>query len=1253
MKKVLTAVRRFCVPGALLWAIAAPGMSVNCVAAPVLPTDGLVIQLDAGTLTGFNDGDEISSWASSVGTGTFTNISDTSKPQYYSSVANLGGQAALYFDADCLKSSGTFGISGANGRTVIAVWADAVNTGANYQHVIHMGNNATDQAYGISVNRKDNTNAVGNHSWGNGANAALKATSAGNTAAFTYTGGKDYFIVNGEYGGAWSRNLNTATNTTLIGSRLDPGASSTEGIKGYVAEVLVYDRPLTGAEMLAVNSYINNKYSLGMTTGIDMDLTGAQISLDFENGNTVTGGQYVGLLTEGENTSLRILESVTKSVNNYAYLSGTNSATGTISGTYDLRFTNSAADGVSFILAGDAVDVTNNYGDAPVGETPSFAGSFGVGYTIYQKNQVALYWDGKQIGTINTTDGNAANPQYDLKSGNWFTTQFQIDYRTGGYGADVDLVLYDTATGGIFGTWSGYVDGLTPGNSQLLLRGRNGGQTTNADFDNIQIKYEDAAPLVTQTWLTDKSGNLNDGANWETGTALPENAVGHITGGTQTIGGFNLLNSSVLIHSGGTTTVSSGLNVGGGSDLNITGGTMTANTTIRIGSDSVADSYIPGSGRAILSVDGGTLNANGYLSIGFSADGVLNLKNGSIVKTGGNAVILGDRDNAQAVYNQFGGTFSSASPILIGNKAGTQAEMNISGGTFTNANTISVGIAAGTADASLNFTGGTAVTKGITVHKGGKLTVGSGVKLTVNSDTTLAHTGLENRFVIGHSTNDPGNKVVISEGATFTSNKTIALGLNAGSYGELVVNGTMNHTVDHFLIGFRGEGKVTVSGKNASVTTKNTILGDNAGGNCVGTLEILDGAKFNASRLSVGDKNTATGTLKIENSTASIGGDIIIGNSGNGTAAITNSTLTGTGTYVVGGAANSGKTAKIVMDASTATITKDVNVGNNGVGHMELLNGSAITTNGSFMVANNAGGAGSTLLIEDSTINVKGAHLLFARNGSSTVTMRGDSVINYSGTGVCGIGEFGDNGVFNMEGGTFNVNSIPKSYDGYALMRTSVQNQSGGTMNIGKKDLAVNLQLKASSQYNLSGGTLNVTGTMNKDSGAKFTMTNDAVLSANNVAFDFAQDGGIVSPGINWDGSDFAIGTTTFQNGYTLNDGGTIRLEVDAENAQADKIIVDGAAVLNGGVIDLVYDPDLLTNGMAFEMLQFNGGVQGLDKIELTLPEDDNYLWNVSWTDTGIVTFSVDGNAVPEPAAWVLLLAGLGLGSCTLRNRKK
>ncbi len=1252
MKKVLNAVWRFCVPGALLWAIAAPGMPVNCVAAPVLPTDGLVIQLDAGTLTGFNDGDEISSWISSVGGTAFNTHSDTSKPQYYSSVANLGGQAALYFDTDCLEASGTFGITGADGRTVIAVWADAVNTGANYQHILHMGKNTTDQAYGISVNRKDNTNAVGNHSWGNGANAALKATSAGNTAAFTYDGKKDNFIVNGEYAGNWSRTLNTAANTTLIGSRLNPGESSTEGIKGYVAEVLIYDRPLTGAEMLAVNSYINSKYSLGMATGIDMDLTGAQISLDFENGDPMTGGQYVGLLTEGENTSLRILESTKSSASNYAYLSGTNSATGTISGTYDLRFTNSAADGVSFILAGDAVDVTNNYEDTPAGETPFFAGSFGVGYTVYSKNQVALYWDGKQIGTINTTDGNAANPQYNLKGGNWFTTQFQIDYTTGGYGANVDLVLYDTATGGIFGTWSGYVDGMTPGNSQLLLRGRNGGQTTNADFDNIQVKYENFT-AETQTWLTDKSGNLNDGVNWETGTALPENALGYITGGTQTIGGFNLLNGSDLVHSGGTTTVSSVLNVGGGSDLNITGGTMTANTAIRIGSDSVADGYIPGSGRAIVTVDGGTLDAKGYLSIGFSADGVLNLKNGSIVKTGENAMILGDCDNAQAVYNQFGGTFSSASPILIGNKPGNQAEMNISGGEFTNANTISVGIAAGTADAALNFTGGTAVTKGITVHKGGKLTVGSGVKLTVNSDTTLAHSGLENRFVIGFNTNDAGNKVVISEGATFTSNKTIAIGFNAGSYGELVVNGTMNHTVDHFLIGFRGEGKVTVSGKNASVTTKNTILGDNTGGNCVGTLEILDGAKFNASRLSVGDKNTATGTLKIENSTASIGGDIIIGNSGNGTAAITNSTLTGTGTYVVGGAANSGKTAKIVMDASTATISKDINVGNNGVGHMELLNGTTVTTNGCLMVANNAGGSGSTLLIEDSTVNVKGAHLIFARNGSSTVTMRGDSVINFNGTGVCGIGEFGDNGVFNMEGGTYNVNSNPKSYDGYTLGRSSIQNQSGGTMNVGTKDLAVNLKINGTSQYNLSGGILNVSGTMSKESGAKFTMTNDAVLSANNVAFDFVQDAGIVSPGINWDGSDFAIGTTTFQNGYTLNDGGMIQLEVDAENGLADKLIVDGAAVLNGGVIDLVYDPDLLANGMAFEMLQFNGGVQGLDKIELNLPEDDDYFWNVSWTDAGLVTFSVDGSAVPEPSTWVLLLAGLGLGGYTLRNRKK
>jgi len=241
-------------------------------------TDGLRLWLDAddaGTLwkdTGGSvpvtaAGDLVARWDDRSGNGfDVTQATASRQPAYRPAVVKMNSRGALYFDADVLGRANDVGISGNADRTLFTVWANAVNHGANYQHTFHHGQNGSGMAYGHSVYRGGN-GRVGNHYWSGGFDTTVAGSAQPAIAASTWDGdggtganGRDSWWVNGTSAGYLDRPaLNTGAAQLLLGSRVQP---QTEGIRGDVAEVLLYDRVLSSEELETVGGYLSTKYGI-------------------------------------------------------------------------------------------------------------------------------------------------------------------------------------------------------------------------------------------------------------------------------------------------------------------------------------------------------------------------------------------------------------------------------------------------------------------------------------------------------------------------------------------------------------------------------------------------------------------------------------------------------------------------------------------------------------------------------------------------------------------------------------------------------------------------------------------------------------------------------------------------------------------------------------------------------------------------------------------------------------------------------
>jgi hypothetical protein len=232
-------------------------------------SDATTLYQDAGGTTPAADGTPVALWKDKSGNGYDVSQGDAGQQAEYDVSTNpLNGQATVYFENDVLGRANDIGITGNVDRTVITVWHNATANGQNYQHTFHQGNAGTRQAYGHSVART-NDGRIGNHYWADGFDStADSGTSQANIAISTWDGdggapgsGLDSWYVNGVFAGTYeiAGGLNTGANDLLLGSRLNP---QTEGIRGNIAEVLVFDKVLTADEINNIGGHLRSKWGI-------------------------------------------------------------------------------------------------------------------------------------------------------------------------------------------------------------------------------------------------------------------------------------------------------------------------------------------------------------------------------------------------------------------------------------------------------------------------------------------------------------------------------------------------------------------------------------------------------------------------------------------------------------------------------------------------------------------------------------------------------------------------------------------------------------------------------------------------------------------------------------------------------------------------------------------------------------------------------------------------------------------------------
>lgn len=163
---------------------------------------------------------------------------------------------------------------------------------------------------------------------------------------------------------------------------------------------------------------------------------------------------------------------------------------------------------------------------------------------------------------------------------------------------------------------------------------------------------------------------------------------------------------------------------------------------------------------------------------------------------------------------------------------------------------------------------------------------------------------------------------------------------------------------------------------------------------------------------------------------------------------------------------------------------------------------------------------------------------------------------------------------------------------------------------------------------------------------------------------------GVLAPGsvgvVNFDGTsatDVPIGKLTFSKGLTLESGSILSFDV-ASKTSYDQVVLSGTANelnLDGVTVDLNFmegfDANDLTPGTTFNLLS-GAEITGSEGLKLNYDRDfisKAYVGAIlEFSQTGgqmQVQAAYDRNMVPEPASWLLLVLGVGLGVCRFRRR--
>jgi autotransporter-associated beta strand protein len=368
-------------------------------------------------------------------------------------------------------------------------------------------------------------------------------------------------------------------------------------------------------------------------------------------------------------------------------------------------------------------------------------------------------------------------------------------------------------------------------------------------------------------------------------------------------------------------------------------------------------------------------------------------------------------------------------------------------------------------------------------------------------------------------------KVSLGGAATYTGDTTVSSG------------STLQLGADNALPNVAGGGNVTDSGVLDMNGHTGTVNGLNGNG-------VLDNTAVGAATLTVGNNNTnssfsgkiqntggalalvktGTGTLTLSTSNTYSGGTtiangIVVPGNGSvfGTGPITNSgtaypvtTMTITNPLVLNGGflRVGGGTTTVIWSGPVSVTNGFVMAGDNN-GNVNNVSGSIDIGTGGIYLTNNTGNGQAQAVLGDilsGTISGSGGITYYCNGGNSRLTVQGANTYS-GGTIVNGTG----NGKLNVYGGlnpfstgtvTLNAGAVIEAYPGNVTI-TNALNLNGGI-------------LEGESQYNDYN---------------RLTWAGPITLTANSTLYQFGQNSGQMSQGLNVTGS-------LNINGYTLTNSG-------------------------------------------------------------------------------------------------------------------
>jgi T5SS/PEP-CTERM-associated repeat protein len=557
----------------------------------------------------------------------------------------------------------------------------------------------------------------------------------------------------------------------------------------------------------------------------------------------------------------------------------------------------------------------------------------------------------------------------------------------------------------------------------------------------------------------------NDGAsNWlklENGAQVMADTI---TIGVNTNNNYIQLNDSNTV-----LTVGTDLTIGENGEnnrLTINGGTANIGNDLIIGANTNNNS-------ATISSTNSTINISNALVVGKnSSENTLTVRNGGEVNTfdafigqvaglTNNVVNISGNDSLLSVSND----------LVIGSNTGSNNTVNVgSGGTLFVKNDISFGTATNDLNNKLNVNSRgrlhtidwdyATVSTNIILNSGSTLELDGtfsgtnqldgGFELTLNgtSSATNWNTGT-NLLYVGY--NNDGNTLTVKDDGFVTTSTNLIIGRSAS-------------TIDNTL---------SITGLNARVEIGNNLIVGNSdsSGN---SLEVLDGGTVHvANNLTLGSRgNNNTALLKgLEGATVSltITNNLIIGSKG------------------------SGNTFEISSN-TTANVGGNITVGDSGKNNRYFQTGGTNTVSGEFIIGRTADATGETGHVDDDVVETTGNLAIVGTN--SILNIQQNLTVGQEGGGS--IMTIRDGGTVNVSGDTIIGEAVGDNYI-YLQRDSNTQFNVAGDLVVGKEG--------GSNRFAVYGGTADIAGSLYLDASTNLNENNNFIhLETTNAVLNVASN---------------------------------------------------------------------------------------------------------------------------------------------------